>query len=50
MPLPLHVHSEDWSLGVDERERRFEEECERVLTDVYNSLYKVQDFLPQVRY
>ena len=44
-----HKHSEEsWLEDAEERERRFEEECEFLLMETYTSLYKVQDLLPQV--
>ena len=44
-----HKHSEEsWLDDAEERERRFEEECEFLLMETYTSLYKVQDLLPQV--
>ena len=44
-----HKYSEEnWLDDAEERERRFEEECELLLMETYTSLYKVQDLLPQV--
>lgn len=47
--LGSHLHKdEEWLGDAEQREKHFEEECERVLMETYAFLNKVQDFLPQV--
>lgn len=48
MALAGKDEADDWSSNAKKRQEHFEAETERILMDTYNSLYKCQEFIPQV--
>lgn len=48
MALSGKDETEGWSSNAKKRQEHFEAETERILMDTYNSLYKCQEFVPQV--
>lgn len=48
MALSGKDEAEGWSSNAKKRQEHFEAETERILMDTYNSLYKCQEFVPQV--
>lgn len=48
MALAGKDEADDWSSNAKKRQEHFEAETERILMDTYNSLYKCQEFVPQV--
>ena len=48
MALSGKDEADGWSSNAKKRQEHFEAETERILMDTYNSLYKCQEFVPQV--